>query len=40
MGTAEARMENHREIVSLEELAEVQTWDARVKELEGLLGAK
>ena len=41
VGTAEARVEIHREMVSLREgLAEVQTWEARVRELEGLLGAK
>ena len=40
-GDGGGAMEIHREIVSLEEgLAEVQTWEARVKELEGLLSAK
>jgi len=40
VGTAEERMGIDREIVSLEEkLAEVQRWEKRVKELDGLLGA-
>lgn len=39
MGTAEERMEIDREIVDLEgKLAEVGSWEARVKELDVLLG--
>lgn len=40
VGTAEERMEIHREIKSLEEkLADVEGWESRVKELEVLLSA-
>ena len=40
IGTAEERMDMDREIVTLEQrLAEVERWEARVKELERLLSA-
>lgn len=40
VGTAEERLEINREIKSLEEkLADVEHWEQRVKELDGLLGA-
>ena len=41
IGTAEERMDMDREIVTLEQrLAEVEKWEARVKELERLLSVQ